>query len=39
MDANAKAYGEIAEAAWKEKTRVQDEQPYDKGKKVVGKHG
>jgi MoaA/NifB/PqqE/SkfB family radical SAM enzyme len=39
IDDYAKAYGEIAEAAWKEKIENQSPQPFLKGKKVVGRHG
>ena len=39
IDDYAKAYGEIAEAAWKEKTEGQRSQPFSAGKKVVGRHG
>jgi MoaA/NifB/PqqE/SkfB family radical SAM enzyme len=37
IEAYAKAYGEIAEAAWRE--RSQSDQPLSAGKKVVGRHG
>jgi MoaA/NifB/PqqE/SkfB family radical SAM enzyme len=39
IDAYAKAYREIAEAAWKEKTESQSDQSLSEGKKVVGRHG
>jgi MoaA/NifB/PqqE/SkfB family radical SAM enzyme len=39
IDAYAKAYREIAEAAWKEKTESQSGQSLSGGKKVVGRHG
>jgi len=39
IDAYAKAYGEIAEAAWKEKTESQSGQSLSEGKKVGGRHG
>jgi MoaA/NifB/PqqE/SkfB family radical SAM enzyme len=39
IDAYSKAYGEIAEAAWKERMERQDDKPLPAGKKVVGKHG
>ena len=39
IDDYAKAYGEIAEAAWKEKVESQNSQPLSAGKKVEGKHG
>ncbi len=39
IDAYSKAYGEIAEAAWKEKTEPQMEKPLLEGKKVMGRHG
>ncbi len=39
IDDYAKAYGEIAEAAWKEKIEGQRSQPFSAGKKVVGRHG
>ena len=39
IDDYAKAYGEIAEAAWKEKIEAQRSQPFSAGKKVVGRHG
>jgi MoaA/NifB/PqqE/SkfB family radical SAM enzyme len=39
IDAYAKAYREIAEAAWKEKTESQSGQSLSEGKKVVGRHG
>jgi MoaA/NifB/PqqE/SkfB family radical SAM enzyme len=37
IEAYAKAYEEIAEAAWRE--RSQSDQPLSAGKKVVGRHG
>jgi MoaA/NifB/PqqE/SkfB family radical SAM enzyme len=37
IDAYAKAYGEIAEAAWKERMASPDDKPLPAGKKVVGK--
>lgn len=39
MDAYSKAYGEIAEAAWKERMASPDDKPLPAGKKVVGRHG
>jgi MoaA/NifB/PqqE/SkfB family radical SAM enzyme len=39
IDAYAKAYGEIAEAAWKERMASPDDKPLPAGKKVVGRHG
>ena len=39
IDRYAKAYGEIAEAAWKEKIESRSPQPLSAGKKVVGRHG
>jgi MoaA/NifB/PqqE/SkfB family radical SAM enzyme len=39
IDAYAKTYREIAEAAWKERMESQDGKPLPAGKKVVGKHG
>jgi MoaA/NifB/PqqE/SkfB family radical SAM enzyme len=39
IDAYAKAYGEIAEAAWKERMESQSGQSLSGGKKVVGRHG
>jgi MoaA/NifB/PqqE/SkfB family radical SAM enzyme len=39
IDSYAKAYGEIAEAAWKEKVEGLNPQPLSERKKVVGKHG
>lgn len=39
IDDYAKAYGEIAEAAWKEKIENQSPRPLSAGKKVVGRHG
>jgi hypothetical protein len=39
IDDYAKAYGEIAEAAWEEKIENQNRQPFSAGKKVVGRHG
>jgi MoaA/NifB/PqqE/SkfB family radical SAM enzyme len=39
IDRYAKAYEEIAEAAWKEKIEKQSPQPFLNGKKVVGRHG
>ncbi len=39
IDTYSKAYGEIAEAAWKEKTQLQMDQPLLEGKKVMGRHG
>jgi MoaA/NifB/PqqE/SkfB family radical SAM enzyme len=39
IDAYAKAYREIAEAAWKEKTESQSGQSLSGEKKVVGRHG
>lgn len=39
IDAYAKAYGEIAEAAWRERIESQDHPPLLAGKKVVGRHG
>jgi MoaA/NifB/PqqE/SkfB family radical SAM enzyme len=39
IDEYAKAYGEIAEAAWKEKIEGQGSQSFSAGEKVVGRHG
>jgi len=39
IDAYAKAYREIAEAAWKERMTSPDDKPLPAGKKVVGRHG
>jgi MoaA/NifB/PqqE/SkfB family radical SAM enzyme len=39
IDDYSRTYGEIAEAAWKEKIESQNPQPFSKGKKVVGRHG
>jgi MoaA/NifB/PqqE/SkfB family radical SAM enzyme len=39
IDAYAKAYGEIAEAAWKERMESRDDKPLPAGEKVVGRHG
>jgi MoaA/NifB/PqqE/SkfB family radical SAM enzyme len=39
IDAYAKAYGEIADAAWKERTTSPDDKPLPAGKKVAGRHG
>ncbi len=39
IDAYAKAYGEIAEAAWKEKMENRGGQPLSAEKKVAGRHG
>jgi hypothetical protein len=39
IDGYAKAYGEIAEAAWKEKVETRSPEPLSAGKKVVGRHG
>ena len=39
IDSYSKAYGEIAEAAWQEKTKPQMKQPLMGGKKVMGRHG
>jgi MoaA/NifB/PqqE/SkfB family radical SAM enzyme len=39
IDDYSKAYGEIAETAWKEKIESQIPQPSSTGKKVVGRHG
>jgi MoaA/NifB/PqqE/SkfB family radical SAM enzyme len=39
IDAYAKAYGEIAEAAWKERMESRDDKPLPAGGKVVGRHG
>jgi hypothetical protein len=39
IDDYAKAYGEIAEDAWKEKSESQSREPLSEGKKVVGRHG
>ncbi len=36
IDAYSKAYGEIAETAWKEKIESQNDQPLSSGKKAVG---
>jgi len=39
INAYAQAYGEIAEAAWKERIESRDHPPLSAGKKVVGRHG
>ncbi len=39
IDTYSKAYGEIAEAAWQEKTKPRVKQPLSEGKKVMGRHG
>jgi len=39
IDDYSKAYGEMAEAAWKEKIESQSPQSLSTGKKVVGRHG
>jgi MoaA/NifB/PqqE/SkfB family radical SAM enzyme len=39
IDGYAKAYGEIADAAWEEKMEGLPPQPLSERKKVVGKHG
>jgi len=39
IDRYAKTYGEVAEAAWKEKKEGQTPQPLSERKKVVGRHG
>jgi MoaA/NifB/PqqE/SkfB family radical SAM enzyme len=39
IDTYAKAYGEIADAAWKERTESPDDKSLPAGKKVVGRHG
>ena len=39
IDAYAKAYEEVAEAAWKERMASPDDKPLPAGKKVVGRHG
>jgi MoaA/NifB/PqqE/SkfB family radical SAM enzyme len=39
IDDYSKAYGEIAEAAWKEKVESQSPQSFSTGEKVVGRHG
>jgi hypothetical protein len=39
LDEYSQAYGEIAEATWKEKIESQSPQPVSTGKKVVGRHG
>ena len=39
IDAYARAYGEIAEAAWKEKNESQSSPSLSEGKKVGGRHG
>ena len=39
IDDYSKAYGEIAEAAWKERIENQNPLPFSTGKKVVGRHG
>jgi hypothetical protein len=39
IDAYAKTYREIAEAAWKERMESQDGKPLPAGKKVVGEPG
>jgi len=39
IDAYAKAYGEIAEAAWSKRIESQDHPPLLARKKVVGRHG
>lgn len=38
IDAYAKAYGEVADAAWKERMESPDDKPLPAGKKVVGRH-
>jgi MoaA/NifB/PqqE/SkfB family radical SAM enzyme len=37
IDRYSEAYGEIAEAAWKEKMEKQNSQPFSTGEKVVGR--
>jgi hypothetical protein len=37
VDRYAQAYGEIAEAAWKEKIEQQNPQPFSAGEKVMGR--
>ena len=39
IDAYSKAYGEIADAAWKERMASPDDKPLPAGKRVVGRHG
>jgi hypothetical protein len=39
IDRYAKTYGEVAEAAWKEKKEGQTPQSLSERKKVVGRHG
>ena len=39
IDRYAKAYGEIAEAAWKKKIESQNPQSFPEGKKVVSRSG
>jgi MoaA/NifB/PqqE/SkfB family radical SAM enzyme len=39
IDAYSKAYGEIAEVTWKERTESRNSQPLPKRKKVVGRPG
>jgi flagellar biosynthesis/type III secretory pathway ATPase len=39
IEAYAKAYGEIAEAAWSERKASRNNQPLSAEKKVVGRHG
>jgi MoaA/NifB/PqqE/SkfB family radical SAM enzyme len=39
IDDYAKTYGEIAEAAWKEKIESRSSEPLSAGKKVGGRHG
>jgi hypothetical protein len=39
IDDYAKAYGEIAEAAWEERIESRNPQPFSAWKKVVGRHG
>ena len=39
ISAYAKTYGEIAEAAWKERIDSRDAQPHPADKKVMGRHG
>ena len=39
MDDYSKAYGEIAEAAWKEKVKSQSPPSFSTGERVVGRHG
>jgi len=39
IDRYAKTYGEIAEAAWKEKKESQSPEPLSAGRKVMGRHG